>query len=50
MIWPRVIGDEVLGFIRVLKSVKIPSASYCKLLEFTLPLGLTDVPILKPCK
>ena len=46
----KMIEDGILGHVGILKCVKTASTTHCQLLESTLHLGLTDVPILKRCK
>ena len=50
MIWAGIIGDELVGPVRVSEGVKIASAAYCQLLESALLPWLENVPLLKRCK
>ena len=50
IIWAGIIGDELVGPVRVPEGVKITSAAYCQLLESVLLPWLEDVPLLKRCK
>jgi len=47
MIWAGIIGDELVGPVRVPDGVKITSQAYCKLLESVLLPWLDDVPLAK---
>ena len=50
MIWAGIIGDELVGPVRVSEVVKITSTPYCQLLESALLPWLEDVHLLKRCK
>ena len=50
MIWAGIIGDELVGPVRMPEDVKITSAAYCQLILLTLFPWLEDVPLLKRCK
>ena len=50
MIRAGIIGDELVGPVRVPEGVKITSAVYCQLLESALLPWLEDVPLLKRYK
>ena len=50
MIWAGIIGDELVGPVRVSEGVKIPFTAYCQLLESALLPWLENVPLLKRCK
>jgi len=50
MILAGIIGDELVGPIRVPEGVKIPFTAYCQLLESALLPWLENVPLLKRCK
>lgn len=50
MIWAGIIGDELVGPVRVPEGVKITSAAYCQLLGSALLPWLEDVPLLKRFK
>jgi len=50
MIWAGIIGDELVGPVRVPDGVKITSVAYCQLLESALLPWLEDVPLQKRCR
>ena len=47
MIWAGIIGDELIGPVRVLQGVKITSATYCQFLKYVLEEWLEEAPLKK---
>ena len=46
MIWAGIMGDRLVGPVRVPDGVKVTSASYCNILKNTLEPWLDDLPLL----
>ena len=47
MIWARIIGDELIGPVRVPQDVKLSSATYCQFLKNVLEPWLEEVPLMR---
>ena len=45
MIWAGIIGDRLVGLIKVPEGVKVTSAAYCNLLNESLVSWLDDIPL-----
>ena len=45
MIWAGIIGDELIGPVRVQQGVKLSSATYCQFLKNVLEPWLEELPL-----